>query len=88
MSEIVNESGNRAIATVWARVQVGQDEYRQPIYSDDPEGIASAQLIASAPDLLAALERALDYIAHEGVPEDGEDVYEEGEQAIAKAKGQ
>jgi hypothetical protein len=47
----------------------------------ESKNVAEARLIAAAPDLLAALERALDYIAKDGVPEDGEDVYEQGEQA-------
>ena len=46
---------------------------------------ANAKLIAAPPDLLEALRRALDYIAHMGVEGDSEDIYEQGEQAITKA---
>ena len=49
---------------------------------------ADARLIAAAPDLLEALERLADRFAFDGVPEDGEEEYEEALAAIRKACGE
>lgn len=52
-------------------------------YGDDAQAAANAQLIAAAPELLAALERVL-----ADVPCDGLDDWEiQARAAIAKAKG-
>jgi len=48
---------------------------------------ANARLVAAAPELLEALKRVMDALAYEGVDEDFEAQYAEGEAAIAKAEG-
>lgn len=46
-----------------------------------------AEQIAALPDLLEALIRLADRFAFDGVPEDGENEYDEARAAIAKARG-
>lgn len=78
--------GRRNIAICLASQKPPSDEYE--VFED----IANARLIAAAPELLAALEAAREFIVDGmamgfvGMPED-EDVLEVIEKAISKAKG-
>ena len=71
----VIESDNRIIA--WTADSLGSDSFG--ILEDEDR--ANARLIAAAPDLLAALRKAADYMAEMGHPAN---VLDEARAAIAK----
>lgn len=57
-TEILNDSGSRAIASVWTheRSDIAKLPQSRDDYQEVPELVANARLIAAAPDLLAACE--------------------------------
>lgn len=80
----------------WFRGRMDETQGKRPINSDDPKagvianvyGEANARLIAAAPDLLAAAERALNFI--ENTEGEMSETLPSGDllrAAIAKAKG-
>lgn len=50
----------KAVCTVWVRKEVGVYSDQKMIVPDD-EGEANARLLLAAPDMLAALEKVLEY---------------------------
>lgn len=57
-------------------------------YDPTPRQLADARLIAAAPDLLAALERAVETLAQFGWGVETEVAIRTGRAAIAKARGE
>lgn len=88
-TEVTNAGGGRAIATVWTHEGGDRDPRTDQTrdYTEVSEGMANLRLVAAAPDLLAALENAVQFISLQCAADGRTEKLIELRAIIAKAKG-
>jgi hypothetical protein len=77
-------SASHDIATIYHASSDKNEADEDGVWRNDPERIANANLIAAAPEMLAALQMAKHIVANEGTDEQMRQVFA----AIEKATGE